>query len=158
MRATIAIGLGCVMAACGSSSPSGGEAHVGSPVAPAPVQPQPQPVPAPTCAELPPDYAYRPSAGAYASEDRLVLVPPYTVRAERTIAGATTRCEITLSACGADNTWTADDVIAAITHPEVTAGLAEMAAFGDRTGGGPVFVLEHGTDRLTVGRPCAAGA
>src|SRR5688500_17560103 len=92
------------------------------------------------CPELPAGYALR------IGDDRMELVPPYTVRATR---GATS-CEITLSACGADNTWTADDVSAAIRNPEIAVGVAARAEVGE---GEPALILEHGTGTLTIRRP-----
>src|SRR5262245_14986709 len=95
------------------------------------------------CATLPSGYTFR------LGGDRLTLIPPYTLRATR--GGA--HCDITLSACGADNTWTADDVIAAITQPVVVRALAQDAVLGNGQDPSP-FVMEHAGHRLTVGGPC----
>lgn len=108
--------------------------------------------PPPTCPTLPAGYSIRPGMGPHAAEDTLTLVPPYTVRVDRR-AARPSHCEITLSACGADNTWTADDVIAAITDPAVRVALSSHSVFGDVRHGAP-FVLNRGSDSMTVGAPC----
>ncbi len=106
------------------------------------------------CATLPGGFSFHASVGPHRRDDDLVLVAPYTVRADRRVAGKLTHCEITLSACGADNTVTADDVIARLADPDVTAALATHRTFGDPARG--AFVLAHDSDTLVVGAACTA--
>ena len=106
------------------------------------------------CATLPRGFSFHPSVGTHRRDDNIALVAPYTVRAIRRVAGRQTLCEVTLSPCGKDNTLTADDVIARLADPEVTAALAARRTFGDPTSG--AFTLSQDNDQLVVGAPCTA--
>jgi len=106
------------------------------------------PAPA-SCPELPGGFSFRADVGPHHRDDAMTVVPPYTIRIDRRGGG---HCEIELSACGKDNTWTADDVIAVLGKPGIADALAKHAHYGDAGKDG--FVLTRGHDSFVVGPPC----
>jgi hypothetical protein len=102
-----------------------------------------------SCPELPAGFSFQVATGPHHRDDTMTLLPPYAIRTDRRGGG---HCEIEMSACGRDNTWTADDVIAVLARPGVADALAKHAHYGDAKQDG--FVLIHGHDSLVVGPPC----
>jgi hypothetical protein len=106
-----------------------------------------------SCPELPGGITFRADTGPHHGDDTMTIVPPYKIRVDRRGGG---HCEIELSACGRDNTWTADDVIALLSKPGVADALAKHAHYGDASKDG--FVLTRGRDSFVVGPPCTGCA
>ena len=116
-----------------------------------------------TCTDLSQGYSFHPPGKLAQYDEKVTLTPPLKFRIDRKLGSKDPQwCEGSLYACDGRSTeaLTAADVQKALSHPEVRFGLSQGAEFGDLgnggAGGGSAdnFVLVHGKEKLTVGKPC----